>query len=400
MLVFWVWFSQLPVSNFIKRALLEVFGDPEHIYYADPAVFSGVEGMTADVLQHLSEKDLEESRRILQLCRDKDLKLLPFSHPGYPERLRQIADPPVLLYLRGKLPQFEKMPAIAVVGTRKCSPQGLEIARKISSEIAACGGLVVTGMASGIDAQAAWGALDAGRPVVGVLGTGAEIVYPASNRKLFDAVMETGCVLSEYPPETPSLPWHFPERNRIISGICCGTLVVEAPERSGALITARSALEQGRDVFVVPGAVTESRCAGSNQLLRQGAAAVFSGWDVVSEYAGQYPVEQRNIPKFSKKQERNDPSTGKKQDKTEKTTKIIIDKGEQSPYSESVKPLPGLTEEEAAIAALLASGEKLTDAIAAETGMGAGAVLSALTMLEIKGVIRRLPGNRVALRER
>ena len=180
-----------------------------------------------------------------------------------------------------------------MVGTRHASPYGMTTAKKMGYQITKCGGIVVSGMAYGIDGMAMKGALTAGAPVVGILGCGAEMVYPPSNRPLFSDVENYGCIMSEFPPGTPPVKWNFPKRNRIISGMSCGVLVVEAPEKSGALITARCAADQGRDVFVVPGNIDVPTFVGSNRLLRDGAIAVSSGWDILSEYQMQFPDKIR-----------------------------------------------------------------------------------------------------------
>lgn len=384
MLIYWVWLSMLSLSAIKKHKLLEKYGSPDKIYESSETL----------------DKDLQASRQVLDKCREKGLKIIPFSHPAYPDRLKTISDPPILLYLRGTLPDLHSQPAIGVVGTRKCSPLGSETARKFAGEIAASGGIVVTGMALGVDAAAAWGAVEAGKPVVGVLGCGADRAYPKANAVLFEKVLEKGCILSEYPPETPVRNWYFPERNRIISGMSLGTLVVEAPEKSGALITARNALSQKRDVFVVPGAVSEDAAKGSNQLLRQGAKAVFSGWDVISEYASQYPINKKEFTPEPKNEAVSALSEGKKQNKSKKTEKIIIDKKPQGTYSEPVSALPELTAEEKCLFDSIPAEGKLLDDLIAASGLKPGQAFAALTVLEIEGLVQRLPGDRVARLER
>jgi len=261
------------------------------------------------------------------------------------------------------------------------------------------------------------GALTAGAVVVGVLGCGADIVYPPSNRPLFQDMESYGCILSEFAPGTPPIHYNFPKRNRIIAGLSCGVLVVEAPEKSGALITARQALDQGRDVFVVPGNIDVPTFEGSNQLLRDGAIPVFSGWDVVSEYEALFPdkihkdtgpARQTAYPDEVRRACEADKSGAKvaqkirqpreKQKASEKSDKKVIDKATSSPYIDVNDKLPKLSADESAIVASLKSGERLVDDVIAETGMTTGKLLALLTMLELKGVIQRLPGKRISLR--
>ena len=299
-----------------------------------------------------------------------------------------------------------------MVGTRSASPYGLTAAKRMGYQIAKCGGTVVSGMAFGIDGMAMRGALTAGGSVVGILGCGADIVYPVSNRSLFADTENYGCIMSEFPPGTPPMKYHFPKRNRIISGLSCGVLVVEAPEKSGALITAHQAADQGRDVFVVPGNIDVPSCVGSNRLLRDGAIAVSSGWDILSEYEAQFPdkIHRDDAPSHQtcygdEVQEQKKPLKvaqkprilGKKEPLKQKSYKKVIDKEENSPYIDLNENAPGLSPEECAIVAVLKSGQRLVDDVIAEAALPAGKVLATLTLLEVKGVVKRLPGRHIAL---
>ena len=271
MLLYWLWLAQkTEVNNGIKKTLLEHFGEPEDLFYAQKQDFLELEiqGLKENALDALCDKDLSQAEEVLAKCAKLGLKVLPMGDRGYPHRLRQIFDPPAVLYYKGTLPRWDKLPVVALVGTRKSSLYGNQTARRMGREIARQGGLLVSGLAQGIDAQAMAGALEEGFPAVGVLGCGADIVYPRANRELFAQTECLGCILSEFIPGTPPLKQNFPRRNRIISGLSCGVVVVEAPEHSGALLTAARALEQGRDVFVVPGNVDMASFRGSHQLLR------------------------------------------------------------------------------------------------------------------------------------
>lgn len=418
MLLHWIWLATRPsVNDRIKAEVLRHFQDPEDAYYADAESYGSVEGMTDEAAAALRDKDLKDAKKILESCENQNIAILTYQDAMYPNRLKNIADPPLVLYYKGKLPEFDALPVIAVVGTREATPYGLKTAKNLGAQISRCGGLVISGLATGIDAMAMRGALSAGNPVVGLMGCGVDIVYPAYNRSLLLDTQRYGCLLSEFPPGTPPYKWNFPKRNRIISGLSCGVVVVEAPKRSGALITAHQAAEQGRDVFVIPGNVDVAACAGSNALLRDGAIAVSSGWDILSEYQALYPdlirkdtspavqnlypdeqtalqMAERPEKKVAQKPRflKNKPA------RKEKADKITIDNEPVSPYSEKIDTDdPALTGDERAILALLREGERLVDDVIAESGLASGTVLSTLTLLEVKGTIRRLPGRYVCL---
>ena len=419
MLVHWIWLAHRPgVSDRMKAELLRHFSDPEDIYFADGEAFSHIDGLTKENLESLRDKDLSPAEKILSDVMKYKLHILTYRDVAYPNRLKAIADPPLVLYYKGSLPDFDNNPVIGVVGTRKCTPYGLSAAKKFGHEIASCGGILVSGLAEGIDAMAMKSALSAGGCPVGILGCGAEQVYPKKNHWLFADTERYGCILSEFPPETPAYGWNFPKRNRIISGLSCGVLVVEAPKGSGSLHTARHALEQGRDVFVVPGNLDQPTFEGSIQLLRDGATLVSSGWDILSEYEALYPGKIRRDTKPSRQRvyadelPRQTEETGKKPLKVaqkasvprsepikkEKSYKKDVDKLSTGNYSDVNKDLSALSPEQQAIVKALSGGERLVDQIIAETGLSAGRVSTALTMLVIKGYVAKLPGNRFHLK--
>ena len=228
MLVHWIWFAHRPgLNDRDKMALLQHFRDPEDIYFADDGAFDAI-GLSEDAKTALREKNLTSAEEILEACDREKLHILTCQDAAYPARLKNIADPPNVLYYKGRLPDFDGSPVIGVVGTRKASAYGLTTAKRMGYQIARCGGIVVSGMAYGIDGMAMSGALTAGAPAVGVLGCGADIVYPISNRALFRDTEEYGCILSEFAPGTPPAKWTFPKRNRIISGLSCGVLVLDS----------------------------------------------------------------------------------------------------------------------------------------------------------------------------
>ncbi len=212
-------------------------------------------------------------------------RFLARSDPGFPAILRAIHDPPPGLFLRGTAAEeLLARPAVAVVGARVCSPYGRQVARLLGRDLAAAGLVVVSGLARGVDGEAHRGALDAGGATVAVLGCGIDRDYPAAHRRLAAEIAATGLLVSEYAPGVAPAPWRFPARNRIVAGLCAGTIVVEARERSGALITADLALEEGREVFAVPGEITSALSAGANALLRLGATPLTAAADVLESF--------------------------------------------------------------------------------------------------------------------
>ena len=416
MLTYWLWLAHRPgLKDRMKLTLLQQFQDPEMVYFADDGAYDHVEGMTSEVRQALQDKDLSQAKKILEDCRKERLQILTFQDAAYPARLKNIYDPPLVLYYKGQLPELDANPVIGVVGTRNASVYGIQTAKRMGWQIGKCGGIVVSGMAKGIDSAATTGALSAGTPAVGVLGCGADIVYPASSRFLFRDMEKIGCLISEFPPGTPPVKWNFPKRNRIISGLSCGVLVVEAPEKSGALITAAQALDQGRDVFTVPGNIDIPTFTGSNRLLREGAMAVASGWDILSEYQALFPDKirkwdgrsiQQAYPDEVANQEPAEPLKVAETPVLPEEKKVLkkefrknpIDKAASTSYSDVNTTFAGLSGQALELVQCLKDGERTVDDLIAETGMTTGTLLGLLTVLELKGVVKRLPGKRISLK--
>ena len=387
---YWVWLTTLAgVRSVAIRALLDRFGGPMEVYFADDSALDSVSMLTLGERDALRQKDLTRTERILTLCREKDIQIVTLQDAQYPSRLREISDPPPVLYVRGRLPFMDELPVIAVVGTRRASPYGMKTAFRIGSEIAACGGTLVTGMAYGIDGESARGALSVGGCCVGVLGTAIDVDYPASNAELIRKAAESGAIVSEFPPEFPTAPENFPRRNRIISGLSCGVCVVEAPARSGALITASLALDQGRDVFVVPGNADSPQSKGSNALLRDCAKAVTDGWEILSEYKGLYP-------KLSKRTATPEIHADELPDRPE-STKSEIDKPHSIHYIDLESRLKDYTPAQQTLLRALTDGEKHMDDLIDKSGFSAAKVLAEMTVLTIRGAVRQLPGKRFVL---
>ena len=385
MLVHWLWFSLLPgLNGRQKLELLRRCSDPEDLYHEQRRP-----DLPEELRHILQNQDLTPAKRIMKQCAEKGISILAFSDSNYPDRLRRIDDPPLVLYCKGTVPALDLQPVIGVVGTRSASPYGLRSAGKLSAQIAACGGIVVSGGAFGIDSMALRGALECGGTTIAFMAGGLDKLYPAANNALFAQIMEKGCLLSEYPPGTASYRGNFLRRNRLISGISNGLLVVEAPRVSGALNTARWANEQGRDVFVVPGNIDVESCEGSNALIGDIARAVSDGWSVLREYAYNYPetVKQVNI-----QWEMHQPPSVPE----EKADKKIVDKKPDCPYSVKETPAPTLNPEEQAVFSLLTPEPVPVDSLLDQLDMAPAQVLNIITRLSLKGVVQNHPGKYVS----
>ncbi len=384
MLQYWLWLTNLRgLSNQTRLTLLHRFGSPEDIYFADEEELLLTDGITLEQAALLRDHDLSAADRILADCQRLDQRILTIQDGAYPSRLKNIYDPPCLLYWKGRMPAFDGEAAVAVVGTRKCTPYGEVCAEKLGYGLAGGGAVVVSGLAKGVDAAAVRGALRAGGIPVGVVGNGLDVLYPYESRYLYEDVAAAGVLLSEYPPGTAAAGRHFPVRNRILSGLAVATLVVEAPERSGALITAETALEQGRDVFAVPGPIDAPASAGCNRLIRDGAGLVTDAWDILREYEARFPEKLHPGPA------REQPAA----------------MGYQVRQKPEVKPVPpsvslsrddlGLTDDQISLLRVLSDEDPaMADDLALLTGIPIRRVLSALTMLSIEELVRQHSGNR------
>ena len=410
MLKYWVWLSQRrglrPES---REALLERFGDPRAIFSASDREICEIVLRDAERAA-MRDKSLEKTQAILEACERLDVHILTMQDAAYPARLRNIYDPPCVLYVLGRLSAVDEKAAIAVVGTRKATPYGLKMGRQMGYELTRGGALIVSGLAEGVDSAAAQGALRAGGSCIGVLGTAIDVVYPPQNRKLFEDVCAVGALVSEYPPGAPTSRGNFPQRNRILSGLSVGVVVIEAPERSGALITASRALEQGRDLFVVPGNADSPNCAGSNALMRDCAKPVTGAVDVLCEYERLYGGVDLSAPQslaMPAEQQRETaaefagtntpaPEDGRGFHRLRVPRGALLRDAEPAAPEKTYDPAQ-LDETSRAIVAALDSPGMHIDEIIEKSGLSAAEALSALTLLEIEGVVGQESGKRFTL---
>lgn len=348
--------------------LLEKFGSAENVFHASRGELERLR-LRAETIESLLKREfhaaaVEELEKVSAIGGD----VLILDDGSYPFLLREIADPPITLYVKGDWAACFDAPSIGVVGSRKCSTYGENAAQMLARDLAANGICVVSGLARGIDTAAHRGAIQAKGRTIAVLGTGIDNVYPKENKKLVEEILASGgAVVSQFPLQTPPLKDNFPYRNRIISGLSYGVLLVEASERSGSLITARLAMEQNREVLAVPGNITSRNSFGTNYLIKSGAKLVQQWQDVASELPAE--IAARILPpKLDEKAPRN----------------------KQQP---ELAPAD-LTENERRVWSLLSADEPLhIDALLAESTLSFGELNGSLVKLDLKDLIRTLPGN-------
>ena len=442
----WIWLSdRCGVGSEDILTLIARIGNIDDIYNADFDAYISL-GINERTAERLSNKDLDDAYSVMSWCQKNNVGVLTFDNQRFPISLRALKNPPVVLYYVGKLPDFNRELFISVVGTRKMSEYGMKAAYKIAYEIAASGAITVSGMALGIDGVAACASIAASGRTVAVLGSGIDVIYPKEHTRLYEMIAERGAVITEYPPSTRPYGYNFPIRNRIISGLGSGTLVVDAPEGSGALITAKNAIIQGKDVYAVPGNIGEENTTGTNGLIRDGATAVLCGRDVVKNYAFLYrhtldmhgltkaenksdfdqsellrakismrisaPAAQ-SIPneKLQKKEsvadggEYNGFESFKEQIAKQKaaTKKSAKKKKEAEPEKviqpqntnagdNSQKIIESLSQRQREIFDEMPMDKPVTVDYFTKSGFAMGEVMSALTILEIKGLVSSLPG--------
>ncbi len=351
----WLILNAAGLSVMRQNLLLDEFGEADTVLGCSDAQLLAVEGITAHHLARLRSAgetfDVEAAQAAMQAA---GVHLCSRGSPGYPRLLADTDGAPPVLFVQGSLTADDAQ-AVAVVGTRKCTAYGRQVARRLASDLARRGFCIVSGLAEGIDAEAHLGAIEAGGTTIAVMASGPDITFPGSHRGLREQVAGSGAVITEYPFGSPPLRERFPERNRVISGLSLGTVVVEAPARSGALITARLAGEQGRCVFAVPGPVDSPASRGCHALIKDGAQLVEVAEDVVEGLGIMLDAVPVRVQRAG-----------------------------------SVAELSG---EERTIVETLSFEPKHVDAIVGATGIPLPAVNAALMLLEMKGLVRRFPGN-------
>lgn len=397
-LKYWLWLTtRKGLGPAGALTVLDHFITPERAYYGEKEDFDALP-LPPFARQSLLDKRMDEADKILGDCDRLGLRIMTFQDADYPQRLRQIALPPAVLYIRGKTFRFDEEPAVAVVGMRKCAQVSRTRAERFGMELASHGALVVSGIAEGIDSCAVTGALKAGRPVVSLLAGGVDVPFPRENRFLYEDVAAAGALMSEYPPGTPHKGDHFNLRNRILSGLCLGVLAVECEPTGGTMLTVNHALEQGREVYALPVGLDERCARGTNRLIyEQKARLVESAEDILRDFVDLYPIRLASVAPLARSV-------------VEARLSRQQDKPEPSPAPEAVpragEPAPGrelipraqqkirFTDDELAILAAAADRALTADELVEKTQISARYVLSALTMLQVQGAVEEGPGRR------
>lgn len=353
----WIALSMIPgLGNIAFRNLLNKFGKPENIFNAGISELLAVEGIKNEVaLDIISKNYLCDPQEELRKVEDHGARVITFNESTYPLSLKEIHDPPMVLYVKGKdIPH--NVTFIAIVGSRNATHYGMKASEKIGQGIARRGLGTVSGMARGIDSASHWGCINGMGHTLAILGTGIDIIYPDSNKKLYKKIIETGTVISEFSMGTSPIPANFPRRNRIISGLSRGVIVVEATRNSGSLITASLALDQGREVFAVPGSIDSFKSTGCHFLIKQGAMLVENADDVLEDLGLNFP----NLEKTDTFKERE---------------------------------IPSMNEIEKTVYDMIGNYPVHIDQITRRGKLEPGELSGILTKMELKGIIRQLPGK-------
>lgn len=439
----WIWLSLiLGAGNNEFVTLNEKFNSIEDIYAADYDKYMAC-GISERLSERLSDKSLAKAKEIYAYCVKYGIGLLCFDESAFPMSLKGIKNPPALLYYMGALPDLNNTLCISMVGTRKMSEYGMRSAYKIAYEVASAGAVVVSGMALGIDGVASCGAVSGGGKTIAVLGSGIDVIYPKEHTTLYRVITHNGAVITEFAPSTPPVGMNFPIRNRLISGLSQGTLVVDADKDSGAMITAKNAILQGRDIYAVPGNIDERNTSGTNMLIRDGAQAVLSGKDIIKNYSYIYrdsidlaalsrseahsDIDMRAIRdmeislRYVKKSEKtskerlpeNKATENPKSEENipmfappEKTKKTVKAKKEALAEAKKEKPeqkvayasdkspeiLAGLSDKQKRIFEAMPLDKPISVEALVGLGFSMGEIMASLTVLEIKGLVSSLPG--------
>lgn len=345
------------------KRVAEHLGDPRKAFSAAKTDLAQIPGLDSGAIEGLRNfSGWDEVKEELGRVAKAGASILPYGDPLYPARLRMIPDPPPFLYMKGEI-RKEDEKAVAVVGSRSASDYGIRVARELCQGLASLGFTVVSGMARGIDGEAHESALSSGGRTIGVLGSGVDVTYPPEHEELYQRICRNGAIFSDLPVGTPPFSFNFPSRNRLISGLSLGVVVVEATERSGSLITAALALDQGREVFAVPGEAGASRSRGTHRLIRQGAKLVESVEDIVEEIAPQ-----------------------------------LLQRARMGPGNIAPPLPPDMGPEAKGVFELVLERAVQIDEVIQATGLSSARVSEILLELEIRGFLRQLPGKRFSVR--
>jgi DNA processing protein len=344
------------LGNVALKRLLDRFQEPERIFQASLAELTEVDGIREDIARSIFEKRYSgDPEKELMKAERQGVRILTYSDQAYPALLKEIHDPPMVIFIKGNdIPNNQTF--VAIVGSRNSTSYGQKAAENIGRDLASRGLGIVSGMARGIDSSSHWGCLEGKGFTVAVLGAGVDVIYPSSNRKLYEQIAMKGAIISEFPMGAPPVPNNFPMRNRIISGLSKGTVIVEATKNSGSLITASLAIEQGRELFAVPGSINSFKSTGCHYLIKQGASLIENADDILEALGMNFP----GVPKT---------------ERSRMAFPVIMDESETALYN------------------ILGDYPVHIDQITRDGNMEPAEVSSLLMKMELKGIIRQLPGK-------
>lgn len=396
-LKYWLWLTTRPGMDSVRAlTVLDHFLTPERAYYADPEEYELLP-LPPRQKRGLLDKGMEAAERILEDCDRLGVEIMTFQDASYPQRLRQLADPPAVLYSKGKRFRFDEEAAVAVVGAREPSRYGEMAAEKFGLELARGGALVVSGVARGLDSCAVRGALKGGGPVVCLLPGGIDCSIPGGSRLLAQDVAATGALVSEYPPGTEVRPDHYRMRNRIMSGLSLGVLAVECRPFGGTMLTVSHALEQDRDIFAVPGAIDAEMSQGTNLLIQQGAKLVTCAADILEEYWDRFPAKLAAAaplpPQVAQARLESLKEDVRPASEPERETEQAVVQADRERVPRKDQKTR-FTDDELSILSVLAQKPLSADEVVERTQIPARYVLSALTMLQVQGAVEERPGRR------
>ncbi|MBR6573225.1 MAG: DNA-processing protein DprA [Clostridia bacterium] len=390
-MIYWIWLAeQIGYGSLKAKALIDIFGSAREVYVSDENKLSSLGFLTSSEITKLKQKSLVKAKKIIDQCNSSNIGIVTFDDLRFPERLKEISNPPMCLYYKGEFFDFDNMPCVCLVGQREVSEYGKLAAWSLSARLTLGGITVISGGAKGTDAAAHKGALDVGGKTVAFLACGINYSYLKANQDLREQISKNGCLISEFSPNTGVLRNSFSIRNRLMSGITLGTVVVEAPKTSGALITAKHAYEQSRDVFVITSKPDDPNYAGNNALLRDGAKPVFDADDIFNEYYSTFSniinkenAKKVNLSKLYQKQSQNTVSQVSKTKNTKKVKKNIVEG-----LSKNAKIVYNFINMDIFTVDDLSGCEISFDDI-----------LVSLTELELFGYIKAIPGGRYSIKE-
>ncbi len=405
----WVWLTiKFPIASKQVTELLKHYGSVKALY--EEKDYANLNFLNTYERKALSDKSLDGAYTVCARVKRAGARIIVYDDVKYPDALRHVDDPPYVLYVKGKIPVWDKYLTIGVVGTRKATQYGYNATRKLSYELSKEGAIIVTGLARGLDTAATEEALKQNVYTIGVIGCGIDVVYPPENAGIFRKVEENGLIITECPPGDTPDGWHFPLRNRIIAGISRGVLVTEAPSASGALITARWAMENGRDVFAVPGSIFDANQLGTNRLIQSGAKCVWCAKDILEEYPYERAILKAPVLEvFTDKDDEIEidedkiidieekPQKKSRKEKRKAKKKKEIKEEVQEEKKPFVMP-QNLGEAEKKIVESLIDGEKHIDELSRASGLSVSEIRTKLIMLEMQGIVKPTQSNNYKLK--